>query len=539
MKRIHIMMRRALLATAALSCLTVATAQERVVKDIVLDYRGTMTLEDLMGSDRLLADSVSISGQFFPPEFFKQLRNTCMEGRLSGIDLGRTALVDKGTGICDHAFDFGDFKPSEGHPGLACVTLPKDTRRIGSHAFRNTQMESIEIPRTVSLIGDSAFEACRNLRDIYIRCTTPPAASGAFVMETLPQDMTLHVPAGTSDLYRSARGWSTFGNIVEDSRCFVTLEVELDGTRTLGEALAESGLQPDSLSVSGMLSADDFETLKRELSWGRLTGIDLAKAHVEANRFPDDAFGYAMFSKAYVRQMMHVSLPEDLEVIGKYAFRNAMIKEIELPGTVREIAKEAFFMSDLEGELVLPEGVETLGRDCFGDCSFLASIRMPSTLRRVEEMAFFMWQFRKPETFSGYSIHVNSKIPPRCSFSNEAEEDDDFGIFFEHAGMGKAWMEASTVYVPVGCAQDYRQSYDWCMFGNIVEAEWLDGGTDDISIPFAGSTFEDVTVLTTDGRVVYEGKDMPQLGRGLYIVRMGGKTVKMMLTSHGDKLFKP
>ena len=78
MKRIHIMMRRALLATAALSCLTVATAQERVVKDIVLDYRGTMTLEDLMGSDRLLADSVSISGQFFPPEFFKQLRNTCM-----------------------------------------------------------------------------------------------------------------------------------------------------------------------------------------------------------------------------------------------------------------------------------------------------------------------------------------------------------------------------------------------------------------------------------------------------------------------------
>ena len=100
---------------------------------------------------------------------------------------------------------------------------------------------------------------------------------------------------------------------------------------------------------------------------------------------------------------------------------------------------------------------------------------------------------------------------------------------------------ASTVYVPVGCAQDYRQPYDWCMFGNIVEAEWLDGGTDDISIPLAGSTFEDdtVTVLTTDGRVVYEGKDMPQLGRGLYIVRMGGKTVKMMLTSHGDKLFKP
>ena len=46
-------------------------------------------------------------------------------------------------------------------------------------------------------------------------------------------------------------------------------------------------------------------------------------------------------------------------------------------------------------------------------------------------------------------------------------------------------------------------------------------------------------MLTTDGRVVYEGKDMPQLERGLYIVRMGGKTVKMMLTSHGDKLFKP
>ena len=64
---------------------------------------------------------------------------------------------------------------------------------------------------------------------------------------------------------------------------------------------------------------------------------------------------------------------------------------------------------------------------------------------------------------------------------------------------------------------------------------------DAISSPIADKACEGkgVTVLTTDGRVVYEGKDMPQLGRGLYIVRMGGKTVKMMLTSHGDKLFKP
>ena len=514
-----------LFLAVAFSCMS--HAENRVITAVIDGSESC--LDEYLGADAMLADSMCIYGCYIKDSDFKRLREYVTDGCLRGLDISVAGLEFEDRGLPDHAFDFGDFKPSEGHPGLACVTLPKDTRRIGSHAFRNTQMESIEIPRTVSLIGDSAFEACRNLRDIYIRCTTPPAASGAFVMETLPQDMTLHVPAGTSDLYRSAGGWSIFGNIVEDSRCFVTLEAELDGTRTLGEALAESGLQPDSLSVSGMLSADDFETMKRELSWGRLTGIDLAKAHAEGNRLPDDAFGYAMFSKAYVRQMMHVSLPEDLEVIGKYAFRNAMIKEIELPGTVREIAKEAFFMSDLEGELVLPEGVETLGRDCFGDCSFLASIRMPSTLRRVEEMAFFMWQFRKPETFSGYSIHVNSKTPPRCSFSNEAEEDDDFGMFFEHAGMGKAWMEASTVYVPVGCAQDYRQSYDWCIFGNIVEAEWLDGGTDDISVPFDGSTFEDdtVTVLTTDGRVVYEGKVMPQLERGLYIVRMGGKTVKM------------
>ena len=533
MKRIHIMMRRALLATAALSCLTVATAQERVVKDIVLDYRGTMTLEDLMGSDRLLADSVSISGQFFPPEFFKQLRNTCMEGRLSGIDLGRTALVDKGTGICDHAFDFGDFKPSEGHPGLACVTLPKDTRRIGSHAFRNTQMESIEIPRTVSLIGDSAFEACRNLRDIYIRCTTPPAASGAFVMETLPQDMTLHVPAGTSDLYRSAGGWSTFGNIVEDSRCFVTLEVELDDGETLGEAIAERSATFDSISIKGYLSHMDVETLSRELKYGKLTGINLSGARLEGNTFPNNGLHYMARAYCYIRQLMYITLPEGLEHIDKYAFIYSGIKGIRLPSTLKTLGKKSFYKTKLTGILEIPEGVTDIKSECFSRCGFLKGLKLPSTLNHVEEGAFWMWyDFWDGEPCKDFTISANMKTPVECTMSDPEETDEDAGIFRMYSFIPKVYQDifdCVKVYVPVGCAQDYRQSYDWCMFGNIVEAEWLDGGTDDISIPLAGSTFEDdtVTVLTTDGRVVYEGKDMPQLGRGLYIVRMGGKTVKM------------
>ena len=518
-----------LFLAVAFSCMS--HAENRVITAVIDGSESC--LDEYLGADAMLADSMCIYGCYIKDSDFKRLREYVTDGCLRGLDISVAGLEFEDRGLPDHAFDFGDFKPSEGHPGLACVTLPKDTRRIGSHAFRNTQMESIEIPRTVSLIGDSAFEACRNLRDIYIRCTTPPAASGAFVMETLPQDMTLHVPAGTSGLYRSAGGWSIFGNIVEDSRCFVTLEVELDDGETLGEAIAERSATFDSISIKGYLSHMDVETLSRELKYGKLTGINLSGARLEGNTFPNNGLHYMARAYCYIRQLMYITLPEGLEHIDKYAFIYSGIKGIRLPSTLKTLGKKSFYKTKLTGILEIPEGVTDIKSECFSRCGFLKGLKLPSTLNHVEEGAFWMWyDFWDGEPCKDFTISANMKTPVECTMSDPEETDEDAGIFRMYSFIPKVYQDifdCVKVYVPVGCAQDYRQSYDWCMFGNIVEAEWLDGGTDDISIPFAGSTFEDdtVTVLTTDGRVVYEGKDMPQLGRGLYIVRMGGKTVKI------------
>lgn len=55
----------------------------------------------------------------------------------------------------------------EGCTGLHCITLPEKLKKIGSAAFRNcVALTEIELPKTVSLIGCSVFENCISLQKV-------------------------------------------------------------------------------------------------------------------------------------------------------------------------------------------------------------------------------------------------------------------------------------------------------------------------------------------------------------------------------------
>ena len=104
----------------------------------------------------------------------------------------------------------------EGCTGLTSITIPNSVTSIENYAFYGcTGLTSITIPESVTSIGSGAFYGCTGLNDVYNEATTPQALSSDPLFYYTK--VTLHVPAGTKELYQAADYWKNFSNIVEMS----------------------------------------------------------------------------------------------------------------------------------------------------------------------------------------------------------------------------------------------------------------------------------------------------------------------------------
>lgn len=82
-------------------------------------------------------------------------------------------------------------------------------------------------------------------------------------------------------------------------------------------------------------------------------------------------------------------IPEGVETIRSKAFyKCSELTEIKLPSTLKVIEEKAFFICNLK-EIILPEGLEIIGKDAFGFNSQVKEVTIPSTVTRIDEFAFY------------------------------------------------------------------------------------------------------------------------------------------------------
>lgn len=109
---------------------------------------------------------------------------------------------------------------------LASLSLPSTLRYIEDECFRNCPMlTQISLPASLEALGDNAFCGCQFLTDIYCYAMVPPAGSEADnypFAQCRPQNVMLHVPSGTENLYRTTGFWTRFSNVMDDLSADVT-----------------------------------------------------------------------------------------------------------------------------------------------------------------------------------------------------------------------------------------------------------------------------------------------------------------------------
>ena len=136
-------------------------------------------------------------------------------------------------------------------------------------------------------------------------------------------------------------------------------------------------------------------------------------------------------------------IPNSVTAIGREAFVNLGIKEIQIPGSVKVIGENAFNSCHNLTEVSFPEGLETISSTAFFACSNLNLIEFPNSLKEIEGWAF-------GDCNNLLTVVSNIEAP-------KALNPDVFG---ENSNV----YSRATLWVPKGKVQTYKATEGWNRF---------------------------------------------------------------------------
>ena len=329
------------------------------------------------------------------------------------------------TSIGDWAFD--------GCSGLTSVTIPNSVTSIGDGAFAGCSgLTSVTIPNGVTNIGFMAFSGCRSLVDMTIPDGVASIGGRAFedciglTNVTIPGSVMCIGDGWISRLFPGCRnlmavtildGAQNIGDYVFDD-CIGLTSVTIpssvtniggrafNGCSSLTNIVVDSG-NPCYSSRNGLLLNKDGS----ELLWGCMA----------MSRFPAGVTSIGPGAFSGCSGLTSVTIPEGVKSIGVGAFAGCSgLTDMAIPNCVTSIGPGAFsgcsnltnitvdsgnpryssrdgllldkdgtiLLRGVNGDVVIPDSVTSIGDSAFSGCSGLTSVTIPTGVTSIGEWAF-------------------------------------------------------------------------------------------------------------------------------------------------------
>ena len=181
---------------------------------------------------------------------------------------------------------------------------------------------------------------------------------------------------------------------------FMTINLSAPGT--LGnEALSHVNTLPEMhyLRLTGKMNASDWNDISKMTG---LYAIDMTNADIEtipASAFTKTAISFIDFptklktigDNAFDNRSLTgpLVLPEGLDSIGKEAFQQNYITEVTIPESVRGIGQAAFYDNQYLLSATLNNNMETIARSLFNYCRNLAVVHGGKNVKNIAYRAFY------------------------------------------------------------------------------------------------------------------------------------------------------
>ena len=246
-------------------------------------------------------------------------------------------------------------------------------------------MELICLPPTLREIGACAFAGCRHLESIELPESLERIGANAFQgCEYLER---VEIPEGVTSIGRGA-----FRDCVDLAVVSLPEGIEVVQRETFAGCLGLKSVRlPDSLRSIGRDAFADCLTLRRIALPEELVAL-----HPTAFDGCELAFNRPLLSRdgkrLYRRRHVNgdVRVPDGVETIENEALAdNANVTSIVLPESVKTIGDRAFARCYALRDATMPATVEKLGTGLFYRCHKLETVRMPQGLQLLPAKTFY------------------------------------------------------------------------------------------------------------------------------------------------------
>ena len=251
-------------------------------------------------------------------------------------------LTISGNGRMDDALgwtDADDIPWYSRHEDIRHLIIEEGIQYIGKDAFYSTNISSVDIPDTVTEIGDEAFFACYNLKDVDIPDSVKRIGDGAFEWCDIDS---IEIPYG----------------------------VESIGSNAFWDCKMEEVYLPESITEIGGAAFRGIVPLRKIVLPSQLTEIE-------------------EYVFCECENLTEIVIPDGVKTIGVNAFRLcSSLTRIVIPEGVTNIGNYCFGDCSSLTEIVIPESITDIGEFCFTDCSGLTEIKIPDGVKNIERGTF-------------------------------------------------------------------------------------------------------------------------------------------------------
>ena len=246
---------------------------------------------------------------------------------LEEIDIPETV-----TKIGDCAFD--------NCKNLTTVTGMKNVTQIGMDAFRNCSQLKVDLPGNIEAIGSNAFMNCKSLTEI-----------------TIPKSLTV--------------GEYAFYNCKN-----LTTVTGMKNVTKIGDKAFYNCSNLKEITIP-----DTVESMGTSIFYG-CTSLKSVVLPNKIVNITDSTF-YNCSS------LESITLPDTVEYIRNNAFYGcSSLKKIVWSKSIKEIENNAFKGCSSLTEIIIPDGVTSIGSNAFQNCTSLASVRIPNSVTSLGTYIF-------------------------------------------------------------------------------------------------------------------------------------------------------
>lgn len=279
-------------------------------------------------------------------------------------------------------------------------------------AFCGTRFKRIIMPRTINDIGNRTFMGCGSLQEVVMPNAPISIGNEAFCgcgsLMLIPETNKVE-SVGEEAFYNCAQLGMLKQTMCLDFTSAVTISDEAfygckmieavvfsEALRSIGgsafyncTSLADVELSPNTFRLSySSFQNTPWLTANKEVVDGITYLGTVALSSNSSLTFREGTLGIAdKFRAANVDNVSNLTFPSTLRYIGSNAFSGFGIKNIVLPDGLEEIGKKAFYQCANISEVSFPNTMQFIGESAFSETG-LTQVSLPSTISKLGRWAF-------------------------------------------------------------------------------------------------------------------------------------------------------